>query len=250
MKTLLNYCLIGASLLFLNSCTKDEPKKHHNCDAELVIDLNVVISSTPLDLNLTLYPDYLNRNYKIELLKFYLSNWALENSDGITTSLEGLHLVNFESDEILNFEVTIDKGTYSNLHFGIGLDSLTNSSDPAEFESSHPLSISQNTYWSWASKYKFFMLEGRIDTVNGFNPNKVFSYHTGFNQLYREVTIPLNNLSIESDVDTLHLELDLDKVIHGDTGTVDLVNESTSHTLDEISEKISDNLVTSFTLKQ
>ena len=250
MKSILNYCLLGASLLFLNSCTKDKPKKKHRCDAEIVIDLNAVVSSNSLELHSALYPDYLNRNYKVELLKFYLSNWALEKSDGSLETLDGLHLVDFSSDEILNFEVKIDTGIYTNLHFGVGLDSLTNSSDPAEFESSHPLSISHNTYWSWASKYKFFMLEGRIDTTNGINPTQVFSYHTGFNQLYREVTVPLNNLSINSYGDTLHLELDIDKVIHGDAGIVDLVNESASHTLDDISEKISNNLVSSFSLNQ
>ena len=53
-----------------------------------------------------------------------------------------------------------------------------NASDPSDFDSSHPLSIANNTYWSWASKYKFFMLEGRVDSQSD-GIDATFSYHSG-----------------------------------------------------------------------
>ena len=237
-------------IILISSCDKDKPKAQHICKAPISIDLNAVVATNILELQSTLYPDYLGRNYKVELLKFYLSNWALEKSNGELISIDGINLIDFSSDEKLNIEAEVDTGIYLNLHFGIGLDSLTNASDPADFESSHPLSIAQNTYWTWASKYKFFMIEGRVDTMDGMNPDLAFSYHTGFDNLYREVSIPLNNLFLDTEGDSLHLELDIDKLLNGTSGTIDFMTTPFSHTIDEVTETISNNLVTSFTLKQ
>ena len=184
----------------------------------------------------------------MELLKFYLSNWTLEKQSGELISIDQINLFDFSLEEAQNLETEIDTGTYVNLHFSVGLDSITNLSDPAEFESTHPLSIAQNTYWTWASKYKFFMLEGRIDTSGGWQPNQIFSYHTGFNDSYREVSIPLNNLYLDTTGDSLQLTLDLDKLINGDMGTVDFVDTPASHSLDEVAETISNNLVSSFSI--
>jgi hypothetical protein len=92
------------------------------------------------------------------------------------------------------------------------------------------------------------MLEGRVDTLEGTNPDVAFSYHTGFDNLYREVSIPLNNLLIDSSGDSLHLELDVDKLLNGNYGTIDFLSTPFSHTLDEVTEMISNNLVSSFSI--
>jgi len=248
MKSIIQTSLVIFILLALNSCVKDKPKNHHTCAAPLVINLTSVVANQPLELQNGLYNDYLGRYYKVELLKFYLSNWTLEKQSGELISIDQINLFDFSLEEAQNLETEIDTGTYVNLHFSVGLDSITNLSDPAEFESTHPLSIAQNTYWTWASKYKFFMLEGRIDTSGGWQPNQIFSYHTGFNDSYREVSIPLNNLYLDTTGDSLQLTLDLDKLINGDMGTVDFVATPASHSLDEVAETISNNLVSSFSI--
>ena len=242
------------ALVLISSC-KDEDESHinnnNNVKAPLVIDLSAVVSTMPLELQTRLYKDHLDRDYKVELLKFYLSNWHLEKTDGSFVSLNKTNLVDFSSDELFSLEAEIDTGTYQHLHFGIGLDSILNTSDPADFESSHPLSIAQNTHWNWVSKYKFFMLEGRVDPLGGANPSLPFSYHTGFDQSYREVSLPLHNLHINKSGDSLHLELDVANIVNGANGTVDFISENFSHSIDEmgISETISDNLVGSFSLQ-
>ena len=248
MKFIIKTSLVTLLLLSLNSCVKDEPKSPHSCPAPLVIEFSSAIANQPLELQNGLYNDYLGRYYKVELLKFYLSNWALEKENGELIAIDQINLLDFSVEEMQKLETEIDTGTYVNLHFSVGLDSLTNSSDPADFENTHPLSIAQNTYWTWASKYKFFMLEGRIDTTGEEVPNQIFSYHTGDNASYREISIPLNNLYLDSTGDSLNLQLDLDKLINGDFGTIDFVSTPNSHSLDEISEKISNNLVSSFSI--
>jgi len=95
------------------------------------------------------------------------------------------------------------------------------------------------------------MIEGRVDSSGGTNPNLAFSYHTGFNDLYREVTLSLNDLMVNTNGDSLILELDIAKVVDGPYGTVDFVSESFSHATDEtgITETISNNLQNSFSIK-
>ncbi len=251
MKLIIKNSLFPILLVSLfSACDKDKPKAHHNCDASIAINLSTVVATNSLELQNALYPDYLGRNYKVELLKFYLSNWALEKSNGERHVINGVNLVDLSKENLLSLESDLDTGIYTMLHFGVGLDSLANASDPSEFESTHPLSIAQNTYWTWASKYKFFMLEGRVDTLSGMNPDLAFSYHTGFNNLYREVSIPLNNLFIDSQGESINIELDIDKILNGNAGTIDFKETPFSHSLDSITELISNNLVSSFTLKQ
>ena len=234
--------------VFLFNACKKEPLKHKCKTGSLHVSFNTLVNGEQFVLNDTLYEDYLGRKYRVELLKFYLSNWALEKQDGSMVSFGTVNLVDYSSENTLKIDAVIDTGLYVNLHFGVGLDSLTNASDPADFESSNPLSIAQNTYWSWASRYKFFMLNGRVDTLGGQNPDVIFSYHSGFDTLYREITVPLQGLFVTSEADSIALEMDLALVVNGDAGIVDFVDEPFSHSLGdfEIVETISNNFPQAF----
>ena len=239
--------LVICSILLFNACEKEELK--HECKrGPFHLSFNTLVDGEQFVLNDTLYEDYLGRKYRVELLKFYLSNWALEKQDGSMVSFGAVNLVDYSSKNTLNIDAIIDTGVYVNLHFGVGLDSLMNASDPADFESSNPLSVAQNTYWSWASKYKFFMFEGRVDTLGGQDPKVIFSYHSGFDTLYREITLPLQDLFITSEADSIVLQMDLARVVKGDAGVVDFVDEPFSHSLTdfEIVETISNNLPDAF----
>jgi len=239
--------LVICSILLFNACEKEELK--HECKrGPFHLSFNTLVDGEQFVLNDTLYEDYLGRKYRVELLKFYLSNWALEKQDGSMVSFGAVNLVDYSSKNTLNIDAIIDTGVYVNLHFGVGLDSLMNASDPADLESSNPLSVAQNTYWSWASKYKFFMFEGRVDTLGGQDPNVIFSYHSGFDTLYREITLPLQDLFITSEADSIVLQMDLARVVKGDAGVVDFVDEPFSHSLTdfEIVETISNNLPDAF----
>lgn len=236
------------SVLF-SACTKDELEKEYK-KTTLQLEFNTHVNGDSFILNDQLYDDYLGRKYRVELLKFYMSNWALEKKNGTLVNFGDVELVDYSVDNGLDFEAIIDTGVYVNFHFGIGLDPETNASDPATFASSNPLSIAQNTYWTWASKYKFFMIEGRVDTLGLSNPDQVFSYHSGFDTLYRVITIPLEDLCLNSESETLAFEMDLNKVLNGENGTIDFVSESFSHSESdfELVERISDNLLSSFSL--
>ena len=233
------------SLILFGACDKDECS-----DAQLNLSFSTNINQDQLVLNDVLYDDYMGRKFRVELLKFYFSNCVLEKQDGTLVPIVDVALVDYASTSPLSIDIDVETGNYINLHFAVGLDSLMNASDPVDFDSSHPLSIVNNTYWSWASKYKFFMLEGRVDSQSDGIPDATFSYHSGFNSLYREITVPLNNFNISSDGAALLLELNLESVLHGEVGVIDFVSEPFSHSENdyEILETISNNLVNAFTI--
>ena len=241
----------SVAILFFCGCKK-EPLVHICKKGLIHLSFNTLVDGEQFVLNDTLYDDYLGRKYRVELLKFYLSNIALEKADGTRAVLSDVNLVDYNAFSLLDLSTDVDTGLYVNLHFGVGLDSLMNASDPLDFPPSHPLSIAQNTYWTWASKYKFFMLEGRVDTSGAQNPDVIFSYHSGFDSLYREVTIPIQDLFVTSEGDSLVLEFDLGTAINGDFGVVDFVDESFSHSESdfEIVERMSNNLVNAFSINQ
>ena len=96
------------------------------------------------------------------------------------------------------------------------------------------------------------MLEGRVDSQSDGVPNTAFSYHSGFNSLYREITLPLNEFNISSDGGSISLELNLESVLYGEAGIVDFVSAPFSHSENnyEIVEIISDNLVNAFNINE
>ena len=235
------------SLILFGACDKDECSR-----AQLKLSFSTNINQDQLVLNDVLYDDYTGRKFRIELLKFYFSNCVLEKQDGTLVPIVDVALVDYASTSPLSIDIDVETGNYINIHFAVGLDSLMNASDPSDFDSSHPLSIANNTYWSWASKYKFFMLEGRVDSQSDGIADATFSYHSGFNSFYREITIPLNDFNITSDGNALLLELNLESVFYGEAGIIDFVNEPNAHSLNdyEILEIISDNLLNSFNINE
>ena len=95
------------------------------------------------------------------------------------------------------------------------------------------------------------MLEGRVDSQSDGITDATFSYHSGFNSFYREITIPLNDFNITSDGKAVLLELNLESVLNGEAGILDFVNEPNAHSLNdyEILEIISNNLLNAFNMK-
>ena len=233
------------TLILFGACDKDKCS-----DAPFNLSFKTYVNQDQLVLNDVLYDDYMVRKYRVELLKFYLSNCFMEKQDGTLIPIVDVALVDYASATPLSIDLDVETGNYINLHFAVGLDSIMNASDPTDFDSSHPLSIVNNTYWSWASKYKFFMLEGRVDSQSDGIPDATFSYHSGFNSLYREITVPLNDFNISSDGAAVLLELNLESVLHGEAGIIDFVSEPFSHSENdyEILETISNNLVNAFTI--
>ncbi len=178
--------------------------------------------------------------------KFYLSNIVLIDEKDEEVELSEVILYKFKTPE--NIQAAVPSGTYKAIRFDIGLNEDLNASDPNTFEVEHPLSYAHNTHWDWASMYRFVMMDGRVDTTQADNFAKTFSYHTGFDDLWRTTTIEQEFTVSEEENTNLVLNLQIDQIFNG-SKPVDVFEENVSHSLTDIATRLSDNFVESLSLE-
>lgn len=165
------------------------------------------------------------RLMQIERFDFYLSNIKLISSTD-TALISDVSLMRYNNDPLV-ITADVPQGTYTGLRLSLGLDSLTNLTDPNSVPNDHPLSQSQNTYWTWQQMYRFAMIEGRIDTDNDSNMDQIFAYHIGENQAFRELALPVTYTQGESG--ELIINLDYTELFLTDQRKIDLTEDPFCH---------------------
>lgn len=89
---------------------------------------------------------------------------------------------------------TMSPGTFTNLSFNVGIDSLTNHADPTTAQA--PLN-EMGMHWNWntSAGYKFVKLEGQVDTSSTGMAGewKGFAYHVATDPMLRNVSYAHNN---------------------------------------------------------
>lgn len=241
--------LFSFSFLALTSCEKDSTETEVEEDTtSLRIEIDTKIAGQDFEVN-EVYKDYKNRDFRIELLRFYLNNITLVDASGAEVLLKDVALYNAEENDVLSITVDdIPSGAYTKLKAGLGLTSDVNAISPSEYVSSHPLSLDNQMYWGWASMYKFVVVEGRVDAGTG-SLESVFAYHSGTDALHRNMAVDLNNFEVkETGTSVLQLNLNVDEMFQGDGGSLDFVEETSSHTTSNVEYviKLSDNMINAF----
>ena len=178
-------------------------KDDGSCEYQYPVKINVLLTENGRELNI--YGTYDNNNisYRIETLKYYLSHLKLNNN-----KVADVFLYDAESDN--NFIFTNhNNNTINTIEFGLGLTESQNNSDPTTFDSTHPLSFAQNTYWYMTPpSYIFVMVEQKADTLGNETYNLPISYHLAHNDLYRLVQKEVSiNLSL---TDTVEMTISMD----------------------------------------
>lgn len=151
---------------------------------------------------------------RIEKMSFYLSHLSLNHESGSQELLD-VHLFKLDDTSTHQIDLTVDKAAYQSLSFKLGLDTEMNASDPSSFESNHPLSINQNTYWQMnPASYIFVKLECKIDTDNDGSFELFQSYHLAHNDLLRQVDLD-KMISYDGNDKSLQLSLDISDIMQG-----------------------------------
>lgn len=243
MKT---YTKLGAVALFTAltfvSC-KEDPivATDGTLDVEFVLDFN----ESPYALQDEVTGDDGIR-FKFETVKFYVSNPELHSENQVANWQPAL--IDFEKAEPQIWSVPAAAQTYSGLSFGIGLDPTTNSTDPSSVEVSNPLSSIQNMYWTWASKYIFWKIEGRADTGSG-NFDMLFLFHIGMDSFYERSDVLMRSVDVPpAESATVQVHLDLHDVFYAEGNELDLRTENETQTMDNmiLAEKVNANFQKAF----
>ena len=187
-------------------------------------------------------------DHQVTKLKMYLSNLRLECDCGSQESLSDVVLVDPEND-VMSFSFDVPAKKYTGLSMSLGLPEDLNAQDPATFDASSPLSVQQNMYWTWASRYRFLIYEGRVDSTQSNNFNHLLVYHTGTDALYRELpTLPVDITVTEYGQQVIDVSFDVQNVLYNPNDPIDIFLDDATHTMDnmDLARRITENAVASF----
>lgn len=240
MKKLSNIFFLFAICAFTISSCGDKEE-----DQSIQLGVTASYEDSPFEMN-KVYKNHLDQYIKYEGLKFYISNISLQKDNDEILDLTDAILYDFTKPETFDFD--IPTGKYKKINFSLGLNENQNASDPVTFDPEHPLSYAQNTHWDWASKYRFIMIDGRIDPVSdqfSQGDSRTFSYHTGFDELYRELSIDLSFEIVEEQEVSVNLNLEIEKLFNNSTN-IDMFETNTSHSLTQVAREITDNMSEAF----
>lgn len=198
---------------------------------KLTLNLAATFGGQPLEMNQVV--DFNGQAMRINVSEFYISEAKLTNSSA-SASLGESQYVQFsnttgEAQVSLEFE-DIDAGTYDELRFFIGVPSALNQMKPEDFNSSQVLSNSA-TYWQGWQSYIFSKLEGKLDTAGTGSTDLIFIYHSGKDELYTEVVIPLTSpIVVNADVQpALDLKVEHKSLFETSTGYLDIKAKPQAH---------------------
>jgi hypothetical protein len=240
-------CLL---LSLVTSCKKDPPLPEPETPlGTLEIRFKPTMNGVPLEGN-SLFTGPNGKRMLIETLKFYWSDIYLHqgNDSILAKDVEFVDLIS----GALSYRFDVAPGSYSRLTYAVGLSPTLNGTnnpdyDEAQWPLSHPLSIYNGMYWSWATGYIFSKVEGKTDTSATQNQTPTFTwfYHSGLDSLYSPNVLSDLNLNIEKDQTTiLVLNLEVNEIFSQPGDTINMQNNYFTHTTDniELARKVIRNL--------
>ncbi|MEO1448236.1 MAG: MbnP family protein [Bacteroidota bacterium] len=201
------------------------------------------------------------QRFNVEVFKLYLSELRLVKEDGTELPLTDVLLFDFVDGGVNKTEhgggvfkqFTVPAGRYTGLKFGVGVPDSLNQGNPALYESGHPLSVGSGMHWNWTTGYIFLKLDGRIDTTGTpTGPlDEGFTYHTGTNDLFRDMTYQADDHAFTLTKDTevqFSFELDLNRFFYTASDTIDMTRDNFTHTTPvgseafRLAEEVTDNM--------
>jgi hypothetical protein len=170
-------------------------------------------------------------NYVIQFfdIKFYMANFkngskSLASIAFFDYSLSGNKFLKAQEDH-MNFH---------DLQFILGVDSVSNHSDPSAFPASNPLNIlnAGEMHWDWNPGYIFVKIDAKIDTIPNdgiINQDHFISFHVGKDE--NSLPMSFSNITWNKINENLHLakmKIDFKQFLQG-PNSINLKTESKTH---------------------
>jgi hypothetical protein len=215
----------------------------------LAIHFRAYVHGEPLQLNKK-YKNPFGETYEINRFRFYVGHIAPVYTDTVTKAdhSSSYQLIDFSdsSSTVVEFPATL--GTCNGIQFELGIDSA----DQNRGAQSGALDPAKGMFWTWNSGYQSFKIEGLSPLSD--QPAHIVAYHIGgyrypystvwkikMNTTNDEVFRVTNEYKI-----TVEVPVELDYFFDGPT-PLRIKNISSCTTPGEMSRKISENFIGSFT---
>jgi len=198
----------------------------------------------------SIYQDDFGNTIKFSRANFYFGNPIYYNSSGQNIAFSNSYVLISSTESIYDFGGA-STDLINTMDVIIGIDSITNHIDPANYSSSNPLAYqSPSMHWQMGTdpqnwSYLFIVLEGQVDIDgNGtFDSGETFVYHIGGDDFRAEINAinwnpPINQLA------TYTIEIDVNWANF--VNNIDMSTDVFTHTMDNIplATTISTNAVT------
>jgi hypothetical protein len=229
-----------ATAVTISSCKKEEDEPHDDDDdhhststdvhIDAVLHLHAMVDTNAFQFN-TDYTDDFGNVYQFTRAEFYVSGAHFKNHDHniIGTSSEYL-LVSPAAMMYSLGTIHCDEAHLHEMAFNVGIDSLTNHSDPATFSGGHALEPQNPAmHWGWSTGYKFVVLEGMVDTDSDNVVDAVFQYHLGTDALLREAEVQVHTDIVDNTTVDFHLNVDYGAWFTGIDLSANLATHTTSN---------------------
>jgi hypothetical protein len=220
--------LIAVAMVGTTSCRKDRPIGGQGM-GELELMVQASWGEEPFTVG-TPRVNITNYRVLVDMLRLYLAE--IELTGASTERLSEIELFSLGvAPQVRRYQVPA--GTWSGLRMGIGVPSELNFSDPALYAQGHPLSVSNGTYWTWTTGYRFVIFDGRydVDPEGTGMVLPVFSIHPGLDTCYtlvqRNAAQPI--VVRAGETTQLAVKFDVSRFFHSPSDTLDLAVDNQAH---------------------
>jgi len=213
MKRLLKFCvatiLISISMAntsFISPGTNFEKSKG------LVLRFEHGVENQMLVLDSVLYKNSLQQEYTLSRFRYYICNIRLKAVSGKEFISNGYYLVDEEvslSKKLFLSDVPI--GTYSEISFTLGVDSVRNCSGLQ----TGALDPAKGMFWAWNTGYIFLKLEG--NSSHSKSPGHLLEYHIGG---YKSPSNCIRNIQLRFPLTTFKTDKTVQILIRTDVSEI------------------------------
>jgi hypothetical protein len=260
IKTNFKYLTFAVLFLFFISCKKENPAPSNVGSIKILI--LPFHQNTPL-VNSVSYPTTDGYTLSYNDFNFVLSNINILSQAGVRDTLNDVSFFDFRNlytTQLANNGLNIvfdqiEPGNYQGIELGVGVDSVTNSKDPAFFQG-HPYLGEVGNYWNAWNSYIFSRVEGELDTL----PNQAggvvsYLYHAGVNGMYQTRFFSKNFEVKCGEQTTLIFHLQGDEIFYKGTSSIPVKTNPVSHSGDvgtlgyDIARQVIENISNAFYLQ-
>ena len=206
--------LVTASCRYKEKVLVVTPEPSTPLYGSLTVKFSNEAGGTPIVMGSGTYTNAAGNAYKVDLLKYFVSNFTLIKSDNSEHNFANYKLINAADTSTCSFTLdSVANGTYKAVRFYIGVDSAKNHTLLNEGD----LNASNGMTWTWSTGYIFFKHEGTF--INDTGGTSVLLYHYGVDANMKTIDIPVSAFTIAADHKTMLLKFDLNKQ-YGDPNVI------------------------------
>ena len=173
----------------------------------LTVKMSNEVAGQPVVFGSYNYTNAAGNQYKVETLRYYISNFTLIKSDNTERNFGNYKLIDAADSNKCKFTFdSVSNGTYKAIRFYLGIDSVHNHTGLQEGD----LDPINGMIWTWNTGYIFFKNEGNfIDDTGG---TSFLLYHYGADIGLATVDIPITEFEVKGNDHTLYLKFNLNNL--------------------------------------